>query len=161
MKKKINTIFSFVSGMILGSFLFFCIVKPIILKKRRLQELSDKHLRMFLLMNDWVRIKQNKKNLTSYFEKRGYEEIAIYGMSYIGETLIRELSNTKVRVVYAIDKQKEGDSSNIDIIAPDNVLPKVDCIVVTAIFYYEEILATLSNKIKCPIVSLEDVLLEL
>ena len=161
MKKKINTIFSFVSGMILGSFLFFCIVKPIILKKRRLQELSDKHLRMFLLMNDWVRIKQNKKNLTSYFEKRGYEEIAIYGMSYIGETLIRELSNTKVRVVYAIDKQKEGDSSNIDIIAPDNVLPKVDCIVVTAIFYHEEILATLSNKIKCPIVSLEDVLLEL
>ena len=55
------------------------------------RELAEKHLALFLMMNQWVKVKQEGKNLSCYFEKNGYKKIAIYGMSYAGETLLEEL----------------------------------------------------------------------
>ena len=54
------------------------------------QQLSDKHLTLFQMMNQWVRVKQEGKNLSQYFEANNYKNIAIYGMSYAGETLVEE-----------------------------------------------------------------------
>lgn len=59
------------------------------------QEKSDKHLALFLMMNQWVKIKQEGKNLASYLEQEGYKKIAIYGMHYAGETLVEELKEVK------------------------------------------------------------------
>ena len=58
---------------------------------RNIESYSDKHLKLFLLMNQWVKIKQKGKNLESYFKKNGFKRIAVYGMSYVGETLVEEL----------------------------------------------------------------------
>ena len=57
---------------------------------------------LFLMMNQWVKVKQDGKNLSSYFEKEGYKQIAIYGMSYAGETLMEELIDSPVTVKYGI-----------------------------------------------------------
>ena len=38
----------------------------------KMKEYSDKHLALFLLMNQWVRVKQEGKSLSDYFEKNGY-----------------------------------------------------------------------------------------
>ena len=36
------------------------------------RDFSKKHLELFLLMNQWVKLKQEGKNLSSYFENNGY-----------------------------------------------------------------------------------------
>ena len=108
-------------------------------------QMSNKHLSLFLMMNQWVKVKQEGKNLASYFEYNGYKKIAIYGMSYAGETLLSELKGTDVQVAYGIDR---------------NTLEPVDAVVVTAITFFDEIESKLSDKVNCPIISLEDVLYE-
>lgn len=118
---------------------------------------SDKHLALYLMMNQWVKIKQEGKNLSSYFEKEGYREIAIYGMHYAGETLAAELENSNVKVKYGIDKNADKLYADFDIVYPDAPLDEVDAIVVTPITFFNEIEQILSDKIDCPIVSLEDV----
>ncbi len=124
------------------------------------KQYADKHLELFLMMNQWVRIKQEGKNLALFFEKNGYEKIAIYGMSYAGLTLVSELDGTNVQVMYGIDKKTDIDYLGIDVFPPENFLDNVDVIVITAITYFDEIEEKLSKKINCPIISLEDVLFE-
>ena len=122
---------------------------------------ADKHLALFLMMNEWVKVKQKGKNLSTYFEKKGYKKIAIYGLSYAGETLISELKDTGIEIAYAIDKNASGMYlDDLDIYSMDEELGKVDVIVVTAITFFESIENELSSKVEYPIVSLEDVLYE-
>lgn len=123
--------------------------------------MSDKHLALFLMMNQWVKVKQKGKKLSTYFEQNGYKRIAIYGMSYAGETLMEELRDTDVQVVYGIDKKADSIYADVDIVTMDDTLEEVDAVVVTAITFYDEIEDKLSDKIDCPIISLEDILYEI
>ena len=124
------------------------------------KSMSDKHLALFLMMNQWVKVKQEGKNLSEYFEKNGYKKIAIYGMSYAGETLIDELKDSNITVAYAIDKNADSIYADVDVISIENNLKSVDAIVVTAITFFDEIEEKLSAKIDCPIISLADILYE-
>lgn len=121
---------------------------------------SDKHLSLFLMMNQWVKVKQEGKNLASYFERNGFTRIAVYGMSYVGETLIEELKDTGVEVVYGIDKHADRIFSTVDVIFVDDSFGEVDAVIVTAITFFDEIKDILSEKVDCPVISLEDVLYE-
>jgi hypothetical protein len=129
-------------------------------KLEKAQNMSNKHLVLFKMMNQWVRVKQEGKNLSEYFEKNGYKNIAIYGMSYAGETLVYELADTNTHVLYGIDKNAQSLYMDVDIVEPNNELEEVDAIVVTAVSFFDEIEEMLSKKVDCPIISLEDVLYE-
>lgn len=122
--------------------------------------LSNKHLELFLLMNQWVKVKQEGKNLSSYLEKKGYKRIAIYGMSYAGLTLYDELKGSDVKVAYGIDKNADSIYADIEVISMNESLKEVDAIIVTAISYFDEIEEELSQKINVPIISLEDIVFE-
>ena len=121
---------------------------------------SDKHLSLFLMMNQWVKVKQEGKNLSTYFERNDLKRIAVYGMSYAGETLIEELKGTGVEVIYGIDKNADKIFSTVDVISMDDSFENVDAVIVTAITFYDEIKDKLSKKVDCQIISLEDVLYE-
>lgn len=123
-------------------------------------QMSDKHLALFLMMNQWVKVKQEGKNLASYFERNGYHEIAIYGMSYAGETLIDELAGSNIKIKYGIDRNADNIYAEVDVVSVEDELEKVDAIVVTPIKFFDEIEEKLSEKINCPIISLEDILYE-
>lgn len=126
----------------------------------KVQAYSDKHLALFQMMNQWVHVKQEGKSLASYFEANGYKKIAVYGMSYAGETLLHELKDTKIQVLYGIDQNAKDVYVDIDILTMDDELPCVDAVVVTAITYFDEIEEKLLGKVECPVISLEDVLYE-
>ena len=103
------------------------------------KKMSNKHLTLFQMMNQWVRVKQEGKNLSSYLEEKGYKKIAIYGMSYAGATLIEELKGTNVKALYGIDKNADNIYADIDVFSMEDDLPKVDAVVVTAITFFDEI----------------------
>ena len=124
-------------------------------------ELSNKHLSLFLLMNQWVKVKQEGKNIADYLKREGYKNIAIYGMSYVGETLTAELAETDIEIMYGIDRKADEVYAEFDILLPEDVVENVDAVIVTAISYYDEIRELLNKKLNCPILSLEDILYEI
>lgn len=157
MKKSLISILSGLIGILIG----VVGTKKMIQKKiREGWEMSEKHLSLFLMMNQWVEIKQEGKNLRSYFEENGYYEIAIYGMSYAGETLINELQGSNVKIKYGIDQSAENIYADINLVSPDDELENVDAIIITPIKFFDEIEKKLSKKVNCPILSLEDILYE-
>lgn len=157
MKKGIISILSLLTGAMAGAGITGKIQGD---RLDKAQQMSRKHLALFLLMNRWVKVKQAGKSLVTYFEVNGYKKIAIYGMSYAGETLLNELQDTDIVVAYGIDKNANTLYSDVNIVSIDDMLEEVDAIVVTAITFFDEIEEKLLDKIDCPIISLEDVLYE-
>lgn len=158
MGKMLMSMVSVLAGAAAGA----CAVKKAAAEEtKKISARSDKHLELFLMMNQWVTVKQKGKNLSEYFEKNDYQKIAIYGMSYAGETLVDELKGTKTEVVYAIDRNADNIYCELDIVSTEADFAEVDAIVVTAVTFFHEIEKQISEKVNCPILSLEDVLYEI
>ncbi len=155
MKKGVISILSIMFGTVIGAGTVGRIAEKSIKEAR---ELSEKHLALFLMMDRWVEMKQKGKNLASYFEKNGYKKIAIYGMSYAGKRLLSELKESEITVMYGIDQKADEIYADIDILKIGDELPSVDTIIVTPVFFFDEIEEKLSEFVNCPVISLEDVL---
>lgn len=127
----------------------------------KVQEKADRYSMLFRMMVQWTQVKQEGKNLAAYFEKEGYKKIAIYGMGDAGKTLISELRDTGVEIAYGIDRRADSLYADIDIFTLEDSLEEVDAIVVTAVTFFDEIEEQLSERVNCPIISLEDILYEI
>lgn len=158
MKNKVISVLSALTGVALGAGIVGKVTGKSLNKVR---SMSDKHFALFQMMNQWVKVKQEGKNLALYFEKNGYKKIAIYGMSYAGETLVEELKDSNIEVKYGIDKNADSMYIDVDVLTIEDDLESVDAIVVTAITFFDEIEEKLSEKMDCPIISLEDILYEI
>lgn len=158
MKKGIISVLSVLTGAAIGAGLTGKVKEESL---KQANHYGNKHLEMFLMMNQWVKVKQEGGNLASFFEKNNYKKIAIYGMGYAGETLVEELKGSDIEIAYGIDQKADSIFADINVVFPDNPLDDVDAIVVTAITFFDEIEERLSKKVDCPILSLEDVLYEM
>lgn len=121
---------------------------------------ADKHLKLFLLMNQWTRLLQDKKYIKSFFENRNYKKIAIYGFSIVGETLERELRDTDIKIAYIVDKNAEYMYAPTKIIQPAEEFEDVDIMVVTAIDNSAKLINDLQNKCDFKVISIEDIIKE-
>ena len=157
MKKGMISILPLVAGVAVG---VGAMAKVTSAKVSKIQALSDKHLVLFRMMNQWVKVKQEGKHPVDYLEREGYKNIAVYGISYAGETLIEELKDTGVHVAYGIDKKGESIYADVEVFSLEDELEPVDAVVVTAITFFNEIEQKLSKKLDCEIISLEDILYE-
>ena len=99
-------------------------------KNTELRAKSEKHLKMFLLMDQWMENKKSGKELESYLNKYGMKRIAIYGMSYIGQRVYGELKDSSIEIAYGIDKNEKEVYSDLVLYKPTDVLPEVDAIIV-------------------------------
>lgn len=159
--KNIKLTFNAILEMILGFLVgVFMTKRKKLENENKWKEMSNKHFELFLLMNEWVKIKQQGKEIASYLIELNISRIAIYGMSYVGETLLRELENSEIQVIYGIDQKADSLYSDIDMITMEDSFSDVDAVIVTAITYFDEIKEELSKKIECPIISLEDLVYE-
>lgn len=130
-------------------------------KKLNMEEAANrKNDEILKAYSHWMQRKQRGDSLAVYFEKMGYKKIAIYGMHYLGESLLSELKDSDIKVVCAIDKHAELRYSEIPLYTPEESIPEVDVVIVTAFFYFDEIESILLDKVSCPIVSIEDIIYE-
>ncbi|MCI9033752.1 MAG: hypothetical protein HFJ08_06840 [Lachnospiraceae bacterium] len=161
MKKGLLAVLSMVAGATAGVMVSVATVgkeQDQTIKKN--QQLADKHLAIMKVYDEWLKVKQDGGSLVQYFMARGYKNIAIYGMSYLGESLVRELKDSDVKVQYGIDKNAENIYSSVDVINLSADLPKVDVIVVTTVFFFDEVVEELADIVNCPVMSLEDIVYE-
>ena len=120
----------------------------------------DKYRSYYNMQNQWI-VQEDKGNpIDSLLKKQGYHTIAIYGMGNVGEHLLKELKNTDIEVAYGIDGNAVDTDYEVKIYSPDDVLPKVDAIIVTIPFAFESIKENLKGKTSNKIVSLEHILFE-
>ena len=125
------------------------------------EERLNKFIKYFALLDRWLWLKLQNKSIGSYFEKRNYKTIAIYGIGEIGNRLYEELSRfTSIKVEYAIDRVKE-EHPVLPIYSLESEFPEVDVIVVSTNNIFDQIFEILKEKTKIPIVSIDDVIFDI
>jgi len=112
------------------------------------------------MMNQWLIMKHEGKNLDKFFLAKNYKKIAIYGMAVYGRHLVRELENSQVKIIYGIDQKNLKPYKNIEIYHLTDKLPTVDLVVNTVLQEHNSIKLQLKNYFDCPIISLEDVIFD-
>lgn len=122
---------------------------------------GDRNAALLEVFSKWMILKQNGKSLEEYFAKKGYNNIAIYGMHHLGLCILNELRESKIQVRYAIDRNAQNMDCDVTCITPGSNLGNVDVVVVTPIFSYFEIEENLKSKVKCPIISFEDIIIDM
>lgn len=131
-------------------------------KNEEVKKEKDQWLKMtsyYMLFNKWMKLKEEGRGTEDYFIKNNIHSIAIYGYKELGERLYSELKNTPIEVKYIIDKNINKVRAEIDVYSPDEDLPEVDAIIVTATHFYDEIEDELSDLVECQIISLADVII--
>jgi|GEM_PF-676148 Predicted dinucleotide-utilizing enzyme len=149
------------SGLLLGMGIWIC---KVFIKKDKLNTENDsivspKRFEVgFQILNNWIKIKNAGRDLKTYFIDNEISTVAIYGMGALGERLYEELSNTEIKVVYAIDRMAEKKGfEGLRIVSADDVLEDVDVIIVTPVQDYDNIEKMLEMKTDANIISLEDI----
>ncbi len=134
--------------------------KEKIIKQKREQEL--KYAELTRLLAQWVCLKQDKKELKQYFIQNDFKRIAVYGVSYVGKCLIHELMDTEVEIAYVIDQR--GDMADLEeeirLVHPDDEMEDVDAVIVTSVYYFEQIEKKMQEKLDCPVISVSDIVFE-
>lgn len=116
----------------------------------------DKYKMYYFVLNQWLQLKLEGKSIDKYFKDNGYQSIAIYGMGELGTRLYEDLKRSDIEVKYAIDKNVINTFSDLKVYSLKDQLEKVDVIVVTAIFAYDEIYEEISKAVDYPVISLEE-----
>lgn len=126
---------------------------PELAKREKQQQKSS---RLLKLMCRWTMDAQKGMKPVDYLIKRSWYSVAVYGVGDVGKCLLSELADSAVTVKYVIDRrQLELD---LPVYTPEDDLPAVDCIIVTAVTEYGEISRRLKKKLDCQVISIEDII---
>lgn len=160
--KKFNCLLITMAGGITGGIVGFIASSKL---SNKIIERKDARINKFVgyfnLLEQWMSIKEGDKVVSTYFEKNGYYKIALYGLGKIGNHLLKELEGTDIQVSYAIDARGEKLNTDIVVYTPDDEIPDVDVIVVTATFDYDNIKNVLEEKTDIQVISIDDVIYDL
>lgn len=130
-------------------------------RDKNLKKEHDKYKECTFIFNRWMELKEEQRNLSEYLIEYGYRQIAIYGLGIMGRHLIEELKHTEVSIAYAIDRNTQLVYPGLEVKGLDDILSRVDAIVVTPTFDYDAIWMKLKEKVNYPIISLVEILNEM
>ncbi len=111
----------------------------------------------FQLLNEWMKLKEQKKGLEKYFTDYHMDYIAIYGWADLGKHLYQELNESGISVKYLVEQHGSVENGVLSIEEFAKKSGEVSGVVVTATYDYNAIYEALEGKVDCPIISLEEV----
>ena len=137
----------------------FAVFQFALLVSKNKDRIINKYKKYYLVMMGWMDIATKGFRLDEYLKNCGYHQIAVYGGGDTGKHLIQQLKGTEVRIQYVIDKITFPNQEDmLPVYRPEDILPAVDAVIVTPICEYLKIKEKISEQMKCPIISLEDII---
>lgn len=108
---------------------------------KELERKFHKHVQFYQLLVRWMKGKNNGIHISKILSEHGIFRVVIYGFAELGELLYEELSDSEVSIAYILDKNPAKCTSytGVEILAPISGMEKPDAVIVTAIYYFNEI----------------------
>lgn len=120
---------------------------------------ADRDRKLITVYDQWMLIKQEEKSVADALKSQEFYNVAIYGVGILGERVYAELKGSGIKIDYLIDKSVSGVYiDDVVIYKPEDKLPQTDAILVTPVFFYEEIKEDLEKRNPYPVLSFEDIL---
>lgn len=110
---------------------------------KKLDSMNYRNKSYYEVLYYWMKNKNGGKSISDYLLEKSIKSIGIYGAGNLGELLFSELKNeNKILIKYIIDRSSSNEIFfNTPILKLKQLknVDKVDCIIVTPIYAFEEI----------------------
>lgn len=111
-----------------------------------LESQLQKYKLFYWVLTRWMKLKTQGISMAAILRKMGYTKIAIYGYAEIGQLLCQELRRDAFEVSYIMDKKvHESGYEEIPVHYPSGDLAREAPVVVTAVYYFDEIQTELTR----------------
>lgn len=128
-------------------------------KLRDIQGIVKKNDMLIQTYDKWMQLEENGKTINDILHAHGYQTVAIYGMGYLGKRLYERLVAEGADILCGIDKNAHYMYKNLYVHAiDDDDLPDADVIIVTPIYFYNEIRDTIKEYRNVDVCSLYELL---
>ncbi|SFL03285.1 Glycosyltransferase WbsX [Lachnospiraceae bacterium KH1T2] len=117
------------------------------LEKRyqRMVILKDRIEDNLQILDKWLSIHEKKSSLVEFIREKLKGSIAIYGYGILGKHLYDEFKTEKIPVDFIVDKEPEKVHVKVPVYDASGVLPRVDNIIVTSVYFFDEIYSHLEG----------------
>ena len=95
-------------------------------------------------LSQWVLIEHERKDFLKLIKEMGYCYINIYGYGTLGKLFEKVLKDSDITVVHVVDQKFRNEKGYF--LSPENILDDADAVIVTNIYYFEEIRDNLRKK---------------
>lgn len=119
----------------------------------------NKYQSYYRVLDLWLKINEQGKNLADYFYKNSYRSILIYGYTSLADHLINALKGSDVKVLGYIDRRDDYRAEKLPVFNLESQFPICDAIVVTPIYDFTKIHDSLVQKSNSQIVSIEEIIM--
>ncbi|WP_051635387.1 glycoside hydrolase family 99-like domain-containing protein [Selenomonas sp. ND2010] len=99
----------------------------------------DRYRSYWRVLDLWVGMLEKSDTPLTYLKKAGYDSVAVYGYGMLGKHLVFQLQKKGFDVKYVIDRQIERKADGIPLYTLQENLPKVDVVIVTVLYDYDNI----------------------
>ena len=111
-----------------------------------LEKKWQKSVLFYWILTRWMDWKTKGKCIADILLRKSWCQIAVYGYAELGQLLCEELNGSKVHVTYLLDKRvRDTGKKDLPVYIPQSGLPHVNAVIVTAVYYFEEIKEELSQ----------------
>lgn len=103
------------------------------------------------------------KNLTRYFHRNDYRNIAVYGVGKLGKLILRNIDVTQLESICTVDENKEAQFENIETVTIWELAnrEKLDMVLVTPLLDYPQIEAQICSMREIPVISAKELMCDL
>lgn len=122
-----------------------------------LNKITAKNHKIINLYERWMKWKNDNCGIFTFIQNNDFKKVAVYGLGSLGRSLCSELESQGIEIAYIIDQSADIKTENCKIYTMQDELPDADAIIITPIMLYEEIAEELAKKMRCPILSLDDI----
>lgn len=140
-KKVLISLIMSIATFITGIF----VTRNIYIKKLKdIDGIVKKNDMLIKAYDKWMQLEENGKTISDILHTHGYRTVAIYGMGCLGKRLYERLKAEGTDILCGIDKNAHYMYKNLYVYAiDDDDLPEADVIIVTPIYFYDEIRDTI------------------
>lgn len=125
-------------------------------QKKSLIEKLIKETESYRIADAWLFRKEEKSSVADDLIAEGITSVAIYGTAKFGQHMITELELSDIKISYVIDRNPKAQSRGYKLYNPQDQLPMVDAIIITAVGAYDEISRSLEKVIRTRIITISE-----
>lgn len=116
------------------------------------------HMAYYRMLEKWMVLREQGKNLQSVLLDRKFNNIIIYGLGKMANHLLYDLKDSGINIICAIDKAAINKYEDFPVITNEEEIPEADCIIVTPVYQYDSIKNMLEMRMDLPIISLKEII---
>lgn len=120
--------------------------------------LMGKFQRISFVYDIWLSLRNSNIHISYYLKQKGYQSIAIYGVTSLGKRLYEELNMDKFEISYFIDINAPFIDEQIPVYSPIDELKQVDAVIISLVQNEQQITELLQKKMKADILEMAELM---